>query len=58
MEEEEQREGEGEWRGRKGSPKKERVSGVRELSLHVVVEGMVWIWRGTSSQVRLRCQPC
>lgn len=37
--------------------KKEGVSRVRELRLHVVVEGMVWIWRGTSSQVRLSCQP-
>lgn len=37
-------------RVKKGSPKKDRV---RELRLHVAVEGMVWIWRGTSSQVRL-----
>lgn len=37
--------------------KKERVSGVRELRLHVLVEGMVWLWRETSSQVRLSCQP-
>lgn len=37
---------------KKGSPKKDRV---RELRLHVAVEGMVWIWRGTSSQVRLSC---
>lgn len=54
VEEEEQREGEGASGVEEREVLKKRV---RELRLHVVVEGMVWIWRGTSSQVRLSCQP-
>lgn len=50
VEEEEQREGEGASGVEEREVLKKRV---REPRLHVVVEGMVWIWRGTSSQVRL-----
>lgn len=57
-EEEEQREGEREGvreqeGGKKGRLKKgrERESGVKEQTLHVAVEGVIRLWRGTNSQV-------
>lgn len=39
----------------KGKSKKRQrggESGVREQRLHVAVEGVLWLWRGTNSQVR------
>lgn len=39
-------------REREVQRERERVSGVKEQTLHVAVEGVMWLWRGTNSQVR------
>ena len=36
---------------------RERESGVIEQTLHVAVEGVIWLWRGTNSQVRQTVSP-
>lgn len=38
--------------GKKTGRERERERGVKEQTLHVAVEGVILLWRGTSSQVR------